>query len=552
MREDAQNLTNVRAGTRLSRRRLLAGAAAGAGLIAGRGRLASAAPRRAQSAGGDAFTPLLTRGLPDLDPHSAYDGVASSVIVGPYETLVKLMGESTKDYAPGLAESWEASADGREWTFAIPKGVTFHDGTACDAEAVVASFHRFLQMAAGPVDVIGRFVDSPDDVTAVDATRVKFRLKDANPLFLAAIASQYGPFVVSPAAVEAHKSADDPFAHEWLLANMVGTGPYRVVELSPSERVVLERFDAYHGGWEGNHFARVAFRVVPDVNSRRQLLEHGDADALVNALTPEALADLKTNPALQVLEYQTTCVDWATFNSGGPLSAPDARKGLSYAFPYDEARTGVMKGLYEATGGPLAPLIRGYDPSVFVYRTDLDRAKMLLDGAVHAGATFSWSIAADNELSAAIAQLFQANLQKIGYDLDIQPLDRASQIDMAYGDAGPDEKPDAIGDWSWFPDYDDAYNQMAPNFHSEGGSNIGFYKNDRIDAILAEMAPGVVDDRYTALAKEAQNILTEQDPPAIFMGAKKYYTVLRSDIRGFVANPVYLEGYNLYDLHRAD
>lgn len=546
-------------GVALSRRALVGGAAAlGGGLAAfgpaGGGRAAGFrsetrfALRQTDDSG--TFTALLARGLPDLDPHSAYDGVASSVIIGVYETLITLKGTSTTDYAPALAREWSANADETEWTFTLGDGITFHDGSVCDAEAAVASFRRLLNLQMGPFDVLGRFVASPDDIIAVDPLRVRFTLKSAHPLFLAAMSSQYGPLVVSPTAVAANATDDDPLAHNWLLANMVGTGPYRVVELEPSERVVLERFDNYHGGWDDRHFSGVVFRVVPDTNTRRQLIESGDADGLVNTLTPEAKEDMKNNPAVQVLEYPTTAVAWATFNCGAQLADPDARQGLSYAFPYAEVRQGVMRGLYEATGGPLTPRVRGYDPNILVYETDLDRAKTLLDGTVGAGATFSWMIAADNELSAAIAQLFQANLQQIGYDLAIEAIDQASLIDLAYGVTDPADKPDAIGDWSWFPDYNDAYNQIAPNFQSDGGSNIGFYANDRVDEILATLAPGVAGDAYDDLAAEAQALLTEQDPPAIFMGAKRYYTVLGADIRGFAANPIYLEGYNLYEMSR--
>lgn len=548
-------MSEIQRAAGVSRRGLLtAGLGLTAGAAFGGSRSVAATPAvRAglrQPADPGTFTALLSRGLPDLDPHSAYDGVASSVIVGPYETLLKLKGSSTTEYAPALAVEWEASDDGREWTFLLAEGATFHDGTACDAEAVVASFRRFLDMAAGPVDVIGRFVEGPDAITAVDARRVRFTLKTANPLFLAAMASQYGPYVVSPAAVEANRSDEDPFAHEWLLANMVGTGPYRVVESEPAELVILERFEGYHGGWDGQHFDRVIFRVVPDANSRRLLMENGEADALVNTLTPEALAEMQGNPAVQVLVYPTTAVDWATFNCGDRFASADARRGLSYAFPYQDARDGVLKGLSEATGGPLTPMIRGYDPEVYVYETNLDEAKTLLDAAFGGGETFSWLIAADNPASAAIAQLMKANLQTIGYDLDIQAIDRSAQIDLVYGVTEPTEKPDVVGDWTWFPDYNDAYNQIAPNFASDGGSNIGFYANERIDEILATMSPGVDDEEYTTLATEAQAILTEQDPPAIFLGARKYYTVLNQSIRGFEPNPIYLEGYNLYDMFR--
>ena len=88
------------------------------------------------------------------------------------------------------------------------------------------------------------------------------------------------------------------------------------------------------------------------------------------------------------------------------------------------------------------------------------------------------------------------------------------------------------------------------NGSSNGGSNGGAWVNDRYEELMAKAEHFKDEAELDTLMKEIQNILTEQDPPAIFMGAKRYYTVLGADIRGFVANPIYLEGYNLYDLHR--
>ena len=117
---------------------------------------------------GGRLTLIITGNIPDLDPHSAYDSTASSVFFGTHEMLVRFKGSSTEEYEPMLAESWESNEDKTVWTFRIPDGVKFHDGTDCDANAVAASFKRFHEMGLGPVNVINRFVESPDDIVAVD------------------------------------------------------------------------------------------------------------------------------------------------------------------------------------------------------------------------------------------------------------------------------------------------------------------------------------------------------------------------------------------------
>ncbi len=127
-------------------------------------------------------------------------------------------------------------------------------------------------------------------------------------------------------------------------------------------------------------------------------------------------------------------------------------------------------------------------------------------------------------------------------------------MDLTYGDAPPDQRPDFIGDWGWWPDYNDGYNEIYPNFYSKAagsaGANTGFYNNPRLDEILDKIAAGVSDQEYDQLLAEAQNILTEQDPPAIFFGSVKWYTILRSDVRGFEWNPIYLSTYDFYRMYR--
>ncbi len=77
---------------------------------------------------------------------------------GPYEGLIALEGSATDTYVPVLAESWEANEDKSIWTFTIRSGVTFHDGSPVDAEAVRASFERFLTMGLGPAGAMRRFI----------------------------------------------------------------------------------------------------------------------------------------------------------------------------------------------------------------------------------------------------------------------------------------------------------------------------------------------------------------------------------------------------------
>jgi peptide/nickel transport system substrate-binding protein len=522
---------------------------------------ASAAPRvgpnrlpRSQSGSGNAFTVLISVGTEDIDPHYSYTTLSSTIALAAYEMLIQLKGETADEFAPMLAKSWEASTDNSTYTFTLFPDVTFHDGTTCDAQAVKDSYTRFLKLEGGPVNVISRFVDDPEKMEVVDPQTIRFNLGKPQPLFLPAMASQYGPSVVSPKAVAEHKTKEDPWAHEWLKANAVGTGPYQLVENTLNERLVLKKFDAFHLGWEGEHFDQIVFRVVPEDSTRRQLLEQGDADAAAYNLTVDDIQKMKTNPALKVVEYPTTAVSWAIMNAPR-LKTKEVRQGFSYAFPYEQVLNGAYKGELKRCG-PIADSVRGYDPNVFLYQTDLDKAKtLILSGGFKAGDSFDYMFDSNDEREQTVGQLFQANLEKMGFKLELTAVDYATVEDTIFGDAPAEERPVFIGGWGWWPDYDDPWNQLAPNFTKanigDGGGNSGAYDNARFEAIMAEAETYTDENRLNELMKEAQNILTEQDPPVLYYGQQIRYTVLNAKIEGFVPNPLYLDAFPFYALSRS-
>ncbi len=124
-------------------------------------------------------------------------------------------------------------------------------------------------------------------------------------------------------------------------------------------------------------------------------------------------------------------------NFGDRLADVDVRTGFCYAFPYNDVRQGVYKGLLDKAGGPLTPTTAGYDKNIFIYDTDLNKAKELISKKFNAGEKFSWMLSSGSDVTTQIAQLMQANLQKIGFDLDIRQVERATETDLAYGDSPP-------------------------------------------------------------------------------------------------------------------
>lgn len=492
----------------------------------------------------------------DLDPHSAYDGRSVMVIYGVYEQLMRLKGSSTDAYEPLLAESWEANDDQSVWTFHLREGATFHDGSPCDAEAVRLSFERLLTLGLGPFEVVHRFVSDPAQITAPDARTVVFDLGQPQPLFEAALAAAYGPYIVNARLAREHEE-DGDWGHAWAQTNAegMGTGPYQVTTYERESLVQLDRYEAYWGGWDGDHFSRIVIRVVPENETLRQLVEQGEID-IVDNLTPEATDALAENPGLRVERAYTTSDGYLSMTPIGPLETPAARQAMAWAFPYDEVVTGVYQGYAKAARGPLAELIRGFDPELPVYTTDLEKARQLLaEAGVTQGETLSMMLSAGSEAAKTMAQLFAANLEQLGLSLDIQAVDETTFIGTIFGEAPIEERPHFFPLF-WQPDYNDGWNHLYAQVDCDAsfgkGANAGVYCNERVDELLDTARDAADEATYLDALAELQQILAWDDPAGVYYIQTQWTTILSAAINGFATNPIATGLYDFYRMSRQD
>lgn len=513
-------------------------------------------PRIAGTAQVGATLTIALDGTPaDLDPHSADDYRSALANRGPYENLITLKDDQVDQVEPVLAESWDVSADQSVFTFHLRAGVTFQDGSLCDAEAVRANFERLVTLGLAPSFELGRFIQSPDQVKVVDAKTVRFDLGKPQPFFVPALTSNYGAQIVNAKAAKAQEANRD-WGHVWAQTNAVGmgTGPYKIVEFEPDQQLVMEKYDGYWRGWEGDHFDRVVIRVVPESSTRRQLIEQGAVDVVDNMI-PEALQAFEQNPDLQVKRNYSTEVDYVIMSVAGPLAKPEARQAMCWAFPYDDVVNGVYRGYGKRAKGPVAELCYGFSPDTFAYTTDLAKAKDLFTQAgVAAGTTITLVQEAGEENVKSTVQLFQNNLSQIGINLNVQTVTHAAFVDYIFRNASAAEQPNLMP-WFWWPIYNDAWDhlqlQVLCGAAGSAGANAGHYCNPRVDQLLNQVRDTADPKRYLAALAEVQQILSRDDPPAIYYLQRQWTTVMRKNIAGFVFNPINIGTYDFYRLHRA-
>lgn len=203
---------------------------------------------------------------PNFDTHDNLNDNGMRINMCVYDPLVRMDNE-TYEIKPCLAESWEISEDGREYTFAIKSGGKFTDGTDMSIDDVVFSLERGMEMPMA-VPSFARVTG----VEKVDDSHVKVILDGPYPEFLFAMAL--------PTAGIFSKTAFESMGEDAFKKNPVTTAPYKVADWKAGEKVVLEANENYHMGEVP--IKHVEYRVITDPNSAVLSLESGDIDAYVD------------------------------------------------------------------------------------------------------------------------------------------------------------------------------------------------------------------------------------------------------------------------------
>ncbi len=367
--------------------------------------VAAAAPERIARQAAESTT------FSDLDPASAC--VTQGWILGNvYETLTRYNLPGAEPFIlPGLAKEWSVSADGMTWTFLLRQGVKFHDGTDFNAEAV-----KFTVERNQTLNQCSAYIYSP--VTAIetpDAHTVVFQLSEPAAMD-AILASVFNAWITSPSVADKDNA--------WFSAgNDAGTGPYRMAQYEPGQRMVLERFDDYWQGWKGDEFDKIVFELIGDMTTAEQMLRAGQLDfATSRALSPEQMLSLDGEESLRLIAT-VGYGNWYVFldHRRAPTDNPLVRQALAYSFPYDAVLANTNLGKGSRSHGVVPVTVWGHDPEPLPYTLDLDKARSLLTEAGYADG-FAFSMGFDPE-ERPMAELWQAELAKIGVTLTLAQAD---------------------------------------------------------------------------------------------------------------------------------
>lgn len=484
---------------------------------------------------GQTLTVAIPADVESLDPAITMDNASWKITYPTYERLVDFDGGST-DLTPALATDWSSSDDGTVWTFNLAEGHTFSDGTVVDAAAVKFSFDRVLSINMGPA---GNFTE----ISAVEAptsTEVRFTLSEPFAGFPSKLAANYGG-IVNPKVLD-HAEGDDQ-GQAYLADHTMGSGPYELSEHIKGQSLTLVANENYSGATPS--ITTAVFQIVVDPSAQRLQLEKGDVD-IAEGITKDQIAALAGTADLEIVKEPSLLTDYVYMNVGSGASAlksTEVRQAISYAIDYDGIIAATQNGNAVQMQGPIPLGMAGHDDSLLQYSYDPAKAKDLLASVGSVGPlTLLYS---DNKSwwpSEALA--IQANLQDVGIEVVLNKVDYATE--RALIDAGTFDL--ALGVWS--PDYADPYMFMNFWFDSEFAGlagNRAFYSNAEVDGLIREAATMTDEAARLDLYQKAQEIVVN-DPPYVYLYQTEFLLPMRSNITGFVFNPM-LEGiYNLAEM----
>lgn len=473
-----------------------------------------------------------------------------------YNRLVEFEPSSTA-IRPGLAESWEVSADGLEYTFKLRAGVKFHANARftptrdLNADDVIFSFDR-QRLADNPFFALNgasweyfNSMSMPDlikEMVKVDDLTVKFVLSRPEAPMIANLAMDFAS-IVSKEYADAMLAAGTP---EMLNQEPIGTGPFRFVAY---QKDAVVRFEANADYWRGKQpLDSLVFAITPDPSVRYQKLKANECQ-LLSYPNPADVAAMQADPDLTVLEQQGLNIGYLAYNTAvAPFDDVRVRKALNMAIDKQAIIDVVFQGSGQVAKNPIPPTMWSYNDAIVDDPYDPEAAKALLAEAGQAGLSMKiWAMPVQrpyNPNARRMAELMQADMAKIGVTVEIvsyewgEYLERARALDR-----------DGAVLLGWTGDNGDPDNFLAVLLGCDavGGSNRAQWCNADFDALIQKAK--VVSDvaERTKLYEDAQVIFKEQAPWAT-IAHSVVFTPMRKSVQGYNMSPLGTVSFEGVDL----
>lgn len=414
--------------------------------------------------------------------------------------------------APGLAESWKISDDGRTYTFELNEKATFADGKPVRPADVIFTLRKIVDPTSEAMQIASGFEQL--DLSRTRATgehTIEIGFKEA----LASQMIRFADLIVLPEHVYGAGAFRDDYNN-----TAVGSGPYKLVRRVPGKEVVIERRADY---WSDRpHIQTVVFKVVGDHNTAWQAIKRGELD---ETIIPSDIwlreSKRSENANIEFRRFYTLNYNYIAWNGKDPLTGDKrVRQALARCVNLQSLITDLYHGTARAVTGHFTPEEWAYNPRVPVIQHNPEEARRMLelagwrdtngDGILDKnGKPFKLElmITAGSAPGVAFAQLFQADCKRIGADVEILTLEGTTAIQRILSgnyqaaylawELDPDPDPFAIFHSSQFP---------------PRGQNFVYYSNPEADRLIEQGRRELDQDKRVAIYHRLHEVMAEDQP----------------------------------------
>lgn len=439
---------------------------------------------------------------------SRYDRFVDNYLFTPLVTL-----DQNLRPAPGLAEKWQVSPDGLEYTFHLDDNATFSDGTPVLASDVLFTLRKIADPQTGAAQVAAGFeLLDPQKTRVLDPHTIVVAFKEP----LAAQLLRFNDVLVLPEHVYGKGDFKNDFN-----TRAVGSGPYRLVSLEPGREIVLDRRPEFWG--TKPYIQRVVFKTIVDATTAWNALKHGDIDE--TQISSDIWVNESHRPEMQrqidFRRFYTLNYNFIAWNEHDPLFADKrVRRALSMCVDLPSIITNLYHGTARAMSGPFTPDQYAYNPAVPVLPFDPLKARQLLndagwfdsnhDGKLDRGGKpfkFEIYVFAGSTTGLPFAQLLQEELARIGVTMVVTPLDPALMLDRVL--SGNFQS--AYMSWDLDPE-PDVYQILHSSQFPPKGQNFVYYSNPVADRLIDTGRRELDYSKRQKIYQQLHEVLAEDQP----------------------------------------
>ncbi len=385
-----------------------------------------------------------------------------------YDSLLQFENDGTPN--PWLAEKWEVSDNGLEYTFYLREGVKFHNGEELKASDVVFTVERGRESPK-----MSAICANIATIEALDDYTVKVVCNEISSTFLIEFCGEKFPIYNQKAVEEVENYGDHP----------IGTGAYKFVSNEQGSKIEFEAFDEY---WHGAPaIKKLVYRIMPDNFTAGVALESGDID-MIWATNAATAATLEQNEKLVLLSEPSINVLYVAMNTqAAPFNDVKVRQAVNYAMDREMIQDIVDEGRSDIKDYLPLDTMPGFVEPKTRYSYDLDKALSLMEAAGYSESNPIEVTMLTNTANQKLAEVVQECLSAIYIKANLDVLETntftsqvytsstilsVSNFNMIYNDM------DMINRF---------YNSARIDLH-----NAPRYSNTRVDELL-ELGRGELD-----------------------------------------------------------